>query len=52
MPSENMKILEFNQNQKYYKGQSVICKDLECLISHFIIKESAEEFEKHFTWLV
>ena len=32
MPSENNKILEFNQYQKSYKAPFVIYADLECLI--------------------
>ena len=32
MPSENTKILEFNQNQKYGKTPIIIYTDLECLM--------------------
>ena len=32
MPSENIKILEFNQNQKYGKTPIIIYADLECLM--------------------
>ena len=31
MPSENTKILEFNQHQKFEKAQFIIYADLECL---------------------
>ena len=31
MPSEDTKILEFNQNQKYDKAPLIICADLECI---------------------
>ena len=32
MPSEDSKILEFNQYEKSYKAPFVICGDLECTI--------------------
>ena len=32
MPSEDTKILEFNQYQKFDKAQFVIYADLQCLI--------------------
>ena len=32
MPSDETKILEFNQNQKYYKAAFIIYADLECRI--------------------
>ena len=32
MPSDDTKILEFNQNQKYYKAAFIIYADLECRI--------------------
>ena len=32
MPSEDTKILEFNQSQKYDKAPYIIYADLECLI--------------------
>ena len=32
MPSENTKILEFNQYQKFDKASFIIYADLECLI--------------------
>ena len=32
MPSEDIKTLEFNQNQKGYKAQFVIYADLECSV--------------------
>ena len=35
MPSEDTKILEFNQNQKSDKAQFIIYADLECLIEKF-----------------
>ena len=31
MPSEDTKILEFNQYQKYDKAPFIICADLECI---------------------
>ena len=32
MPSEDIKILEFNQYQKFYKALFTIYADIECLI--------------------
>ena len=32
MLSEDIKILEFNQHEKFDKGLFIICADLECII--------------------
>ena len=38
MPSENTKILEFNQNQKSDKVPFIVFTDLECIIEKIDLK--------------